>query len=79
MEAFNLDHFRRDLRAFPETTGKSFRWLAGQIKRSQPCLSEFAAGRRSSIGADIVELVWPYLYGDKRPPGKSKEASSSLA
>lgn len=65
----NINQFRLDLEAAVEASGKSVSAIAQERNVQQASLSRFLSGKTSLSGENILAL-WPFVYGDKRPPAK---------
>lgn len=66
----NIDQFKSDLVEAMKAKDTGQAELADLTGISQPTLSLFLSGARKGLSGGAVLALWPFVYGDKRPPAK---------
>ena len=74
----DLAQFRKDLAAWMQTNGVSQKSLALASTVDQAILSRFLKKKDpEGLSGKSVLLLYPYVYGDKRPPAKTQPPADS--
>ncbi|MBI9113294.1 hypothetical protein [Maridesulfovibrio ferrireducens] len=54
-------------------------WTASRLSIESgvpaPVLTRFLRGTRKGLHSSTVEKIWPFVYGEKRPPHHPQEAA----
>lgn len=62
-------NLKEDLNIFFQETGWSACRLAREAKvKSVQAITRIQSGERSGMHSKNLAKLWPFLYGDKRPP-----------
>lgn len=67
-------NIKADLETFFRETGWTQRHLATVTGVNEVQISDYKHGRRKPSSA-VLERLWPYLYGPKRPAPQPEEAA----
>lgn len=67
-DTFTQENLRREIEELATRPGWSIAKLARESGVEQASLSRFCKGDQRSLNGANIEKVWPFIYGDKRPP-----------
>jgi DNA transposition AAA+ family ATPase len=64
---------KADIKTLLDESGLNLSSLARMACVNQSILSRFINGDQAGLNSKTLEKLWPFVYGEKRPPALPKE------